>query len=72
MNLASIIERSAFYFPERPALSDGERELSYRELNLEANRVATGLIELGLNPGRPGRTLRPQLAGMDHLLFRHP
>jgi long-chain acyl-CoA synthetase len=51
MNLATNLERSALFFPTRPAVRDGDIELTYGELNDRANRVATGLIATGVKPG---------------------
>jgi long-chain acyl-CoA synthetase len=51
MNLAKNLERSAFYFGDRPAVSESGRELSYGELNARANRVATSLLRLGVKRG---------------------
>jgi long-chain acyl-CoA synthetase len=51
MNLARIVEHSALYFPDHPAISGTESELSYRALNERANQVATALISLGIQPG---------------------
>jgi long-chain acyl-CoA synthetase len=51
MNLAENLERSAFYFPNRPAIIEEERQISYLELNQESNRVATALIGLGVQEG---------------------
>ncbi|MCU0579125.1 MAG: AMP-binding protein [Desulfobacterota bacterium] len=51
MNLAKNLEAAAFYFPERPALRDGGLEITYGQLNEQANRVATALTGLGLQPG---------------------
>jgi long-chain acyl-CoA synthetase len=51
MNLAKNLERSAFYFPDRPVVSEGLSEISYARLNARANRVATALIKLGIEPG---------------------
>jgi long-chain acyl-CoA synthetase len=51
MNVAWNLERSAFFFPEHPALSDGEREFNYQTFNALANQVATSLIQLGIKPG---------------------
>ena len=36
MNLARNLERSAFYFPDRPAVREGELEITYQELNVPA------------------------------------
>jgi long-chain acyl-CoA synthetase len=53
MNLAKNLERSAFFFPERPAVSEGAREMTYRQLNEKANRVATALMGMGIQVGEP-------------------
>jgi long-chain acyl-CoA synthetase len=51
MNLAENLERSAYYFPDRLAILQEERKISYLEFNKEANRVATALIGLGIQKG---------------------
>jgi len=51
MNIATNLERSAFYFPNRPALSEEESETTYAQLNDQANCVATALIRMGIKPG---------------------
>jgi long-chain acyl-CoA synthetase len=51
MNLAENLERSAFYFPSRPAVIEEDRQISYLEFNQESNRVATALIGLGIHIG---------------------
>lgn len=51
MNLARTLELSAYYFPGRPALREAGREVSYAELNDQSNRIATGLIKMGVQPG---------------------
>ena len=51
MNLARNLEASAFFFPDRPAVREAGLELTYAQLNDRANRIATGLIGLGVTPG---------------------
>jgi acyl-CoA synthetase (AMP-forming)/AMP-acid ligase II len=51
MNLARNLERSAFFFPGRPALCEGSSEIRYAELNEKANRIATALILMVVKPG---------------------
>jgi len=51
VNLARNLETAAFFFPLRPALREGVRELTYDQLNRQANRVATALIREGIRPG---------------------
>ena len=51
MNLAHNLEQSAFFFPDRPAVRQDGLEMSYAQLNDSANRIATGLIKMGIRPG---------------------
>ena len=51
MNLASNLERAAFFFPDRPAIRQGDLEMTYAQLNQQANQAATGLITMGIKPG---------------------
>jgi long-chain acyl-CoA synthetase len=51
MNISKNLETAAFYFPNRPALSEAGKEITYSEFNDRANRVATGLLALGVKPG---------------------
>ncbi len=51
MNISKNLERSAFYYPNRPAVSEGSTETSYAQLNENANRVASALVKLGVKPG---------------------
>lgn len=51
MNIARNLERSAFFFPDRPALSDGELDISYQILNRMTSRVAASLLQMGVRPG---------------------
>ena len=51
MNIATNLEWSSRYFPERPAISQEGATIGYAELNQLANRVATALIDLKIQPG---------------------
>lgn len=51
MNIATNLEWSAFFFPDRPVISEGDSVTSYDGLNRKANRVATALIDLKVQPG---------------------
>ena len=51
MNLATNLERSALFFPDRPAVSEAGIEMSYGQLNDRSNRIATGLIKMGVRAG---------------------
>jgi long-chain acyl-CoA synthetase len=67
MNISNNLESAAFYFPNRPALSEAGREITYSEFNDRANRIATGLIATGVRPGDPIGLLAPNSA--DWLIF---
>ncbi len=51
MNVSNNIERSTTYFPEKTALIFEGKTWTYRRLNEQVNRIATGLRRLGINPG---------------------
>jgi long-chain acyl-CoA synthetase len=51
LNIARNLEYAALHFPERPAVIEGEREITYAQFNQDTNRVATGLTHLGVSPG---------------------
>jgi long-chain acyl-CoA synthetase len=51
MNLATNLELSAQFFPNKPAIREGALELTYAQLNEQVNRTATGLMKLGVKPG---------------------
>ncbi len=46
--IADIVRRSAYRYPEKPALIFGDQVLTYAELDEAVNRVAQGLLALGL------------------------
>ena len=51
MNLSHNLEASAFFFLDRPAVREAGMEITYAELNDRANRIATGLLSMGGQPG---------------------
>lgn len=51
MNVATNLERSAFFFPDRPALAFNGKEISYRELDQMSSRMAAALTSTGVAPG---------------------
>jgi len=50
--LADLLEATVRRDPHQVALIDGERQLSYGELDRQANVVASRLIEAGVGPGQ--------------------
>lgn len=51
MQLEEFLEHSAARLPEKTALVCGDRRLTYREIDVEANRLAHALIESGVERG---------------------
>ncbi len=51
MNAGYILTRSAHYYPHRNAFVIAGRAVTYLELNRRVNRLANGLLSLGLNKG---------------------
>ena len=51
MNLAHHLERSAYFFPDRVAVCEGDRDITYAEFNREAGRIAAALVAHGVCPG---------------------
>ena len=49
--LAEILPAAALRHRERTALVVGDRQLSFRELDALSNRVANGLVAIGVQPG---------------------
>jgi acyl-CoA synthetase (AMP-forming)/AMP-acid ligase II len=51
LNLATNLESAAFFFPDHAAISEDGIEITYAELNDRASLVASGLADMGVNPG---------------------
>jgi long-chain acyl-CoA synthetase len=51
MTLGKLLERNAKALPEKTAIVFHDRKLTYRQLNETVNRMATGLMRLGMNKG---------------------
>jgi 3-oxocholest-4-en-26-oate---CoA ligase len=51
LNMADIFEHAVDAFPERVAIISGDRQVTYRELEDEANRLAHHLAGQGVGPG---------------------
>ncbi|MGL6236531.1 MAG: (2,3-dihydroxybenzoyl)adenylate synthase [Segniliparus sp.] len=49
--LSELLPRSAARWPDRVAVAQGERALTYRELDDQAQSFARGLVAFGLEPG---------------------
>lgn len=51
MTIGGILSLQAERYPNLPFLKLGDNSLSYREVEKQANRLAAGLSEMGLQPG---------------------
>ncbi|WP_420438254.1 AMP-binding protein [Candidatus Palauibacter sp.] len=46
-----FLRRSAFVYPDKPAVVHGARSYTYREFELRVRRLAEGLLRAGVEPG---------------------
>lgn len=46
--IADLVKRSAYHYPDKPALVSGDKVMTYKELDEATNQVAQGLLDLGL------------------------
>ncbi len=51
MNIATNLDHAAFHFPHHCAVVEGDRSISYSEFRRDANRMASALVEFGIQPG---------------------
>ncbi len=51
MNIATNLDHAAFHFPDHCAVIEGDRSVSYSEFCRDANRMASALIDFGIQPG---------------------
>ncbi|QCX00123.1 long-chain fatty acid--CoA ligase [Aggregatimonas sangjinii] len=51
LNLATLLENSAFKFPNKIAFTFMDTSLSFAQINAAANQVANGLVAIGIQPG---------------------
>lgn len=49
--LSQVLDQTAKKFPDRPAILYEGRTISYRDLAGEVDRLAAGLVKLGIEPG---------------------
>ena len=55
--IGDLLKRAAARFPDRVALTDGERRVTFTELERDANRFANYLVARGLKPGEKISTI---------------
>ena len=60
----SFLERSSLVYPDKTAIVDGDRRISYREMAQETTRLANALAESGVRPGDRVAFLCPNIPEM--------
>ena len=55
--IGDLLKRAAQRFPDRVAVTDGERRVTFTELERDANRFANYLVGRGLKPGEKISTI---------------
>jgi long-chain acyl-CoA synthetase len=55
--IGDLLKRAAARFPNRTAVTDGERRVTFTELERDANRFANYLVARGLKPGEKISTI---------------
>ncbi len=51
MNVADMLDKNARYFPDRPAIIEGDITISFSQLHQDVNKAASSMVGLGLQPG---------------------
>ncbi|MEW9668090.1 class I adenylate-forming enzyme family protein [Ammoniphilus sp. 3BR4] len=51
VSVAQLLEKAYQSSPEKEVIFDGVRRLTYRDLQAEADKIASGLSQLGVKPG---------------------
>ncbi|MEW6642408.1 MAG: AMP-binding protein [Pseudomonadota bacterium] len=67
--IGDLLRRAARRFPDRIALTDGPRQVTFTELERDANRFANYLVERGLKPGDKISTICNNSVEMVKALF---
>lgn len=73
MNIGIYLQRSARFWPERPALLFRDRVVTYRELEERSNRLAHALAALGLRRGDRVAIVspnRPEIVELECALYK--
>ena len=51
MNFADMLDKNERYFPNQPAIIEGNDTANFSRLNQDVNRAASAMVKLGLLPG---------------------
>jgi acyl-CoA synthetase (AMP-forming)/AMP-acid ligase II len=72
-NISTLISGLAASIPDNPAIIDGPRRVSFRELDAEISLLAAGLAEAGIKPGMRAALMVPpsvEFVALTFALFR--
>jgi long-chain acyl-CoA synthetase len=69
LSLATILAEGARRYPDKVAVVDGEKRVTYAELWLEARAYAAGLRELGVGPGDTVAILIPNVLDFPRVYY---
>jgi long-chain acyl-CoA synthetase len=67
--IGDLLKRAAQRFPDRVAVTDGERRVTFAEIERDANRFANVLVSRGLKPGEKISTICNNSVEMVKALF---
>ena len=68
-NISSLISEMAALMPDRPAVIDGARTISFKKLDEEINLLAAGLARAGIKPGTRAALMVPPSIEFTALTF---
>ncbi len=69
LNLGCLVEESARIRPDRIALIDGDEQIDYRALDDRIRRFASGLKDLGIDPGQHVALMLPNVSAFPIAYF---
>lgn len=70
--VGEILPLAARRFGDKVSVILGTATFSFSELDSMSNRVANGLVSVGVRPGDRFTLVRPELLGVDRRLLRQP
>jgi long-chain acyl-CoA synthetase len=51
MNIGQNLTNAACYFPDRCAVVDGDKQITYRQFDKESSKISAALTSFGVRPG---------------------
>jgi len=69
MTIGDLVRTNAMYYPDQVAIQEGEKQFTWREVDLRTNQLAHGLLSLGLQKGDRLAILTPNTLHYWELFF---